>query len=391
MDLLVKNISILGATGSIGQNTLDLISSERDKFNVVGLTGENNIELLAGSAIKFNADVVATANDSKFNDLKDMLSGHKIEVCAGINGLLEVASRQAEWVMSAIVGSAGLQPGLKALETGANLALANKESMVAAGPIMKKMSKAKGVKLIPVDSEHSAISQLIRGEERSSLSKIIITASGGAFRSLTKAELVDVTPNQASKHPNWNMGQRITIDSASLFNKALEVIEAKELFDFDESEIEVLIHPQSLVHAIACFCDGGMKAHIGPPDMRHAIAYALHEEKRFNLTLAEVDLSEVGTLNFEKPDLLKYPALKLGFDVVRQGGLAGAAFNAAKEQALDSFLEYKLSFLGMADVVKATMEELSSKNKLSSEVELEAVMDIDLQARSIARTLIDKF
>lgn len=391
MDLLVKNISILGATGSIGQNTLDLISSERDKFNVVGLTGENNIELLAESAIKFNADVVATANDSKFNDLKDMLSGHKIEVCAGINGLLEVASRQAEWVMSAIVGSAGLRPGLKALETGANLALANKESMVAAGPIMKKMSKAKGVKLIPVDSEHSAISQLIRGEERSSLSKIIITASGGAFRSLTKAELVDVTPNQASKHPNWNMGQRITIDSASLFNKALEVIEAKELFDFDESEIEVLIHPQSLVHAIACFCDGGMKAHIGPPDMRHAIAYALHEEKRFNLTLAEVDLSEVGTLNFEKPDLLKYPALKLGFDVVRQGGLAGAAFNAAKEQALDSFLEYKLSFLGMADVVKATMEELSSKNKLSSEVELEAVMDIDLQARSIARTLIDKF
>ena len=391
MDLLVKNISILGATGSIGQNTLDLISSERDKFNVVGLTGENNIELLAGSAIKFNADVVATANDSKFNDLKDMLSGHKIEVCAGINGLLEVASRQAEWVMSAIVGSAGLRPGLKALETGANLALANKESMVAAGPIMKKMSKEKGVKLIPVDSEHSAISQLIRGEERSSLSKIIITASGGAFRSLTKAELVDVTPNQASKHPNWNMGQRITIDSASLFNKALEVIEAKEFFDFDESEIEVLIHPQSLVHAIACFCDGGMKAHIGPPDMRHAIAYALHEEKRFNLTLAEVDLSEVGTLNFEKPDLLKYPALKLGFDVVRQGGLAGAAFNAAKEQALDSFLEYKLSFLGMADVVKATMEELSSKNKLSSEVELEAVMDIDLQARSIARTLIDKF
>lgn len=387
----MKNISILGATGSIGQNTLDLISSERDKFNVVGLTGENNIELLAGSAIKFNADVVATANDSKFNDLKDMLSGHKIEVCAGINGLLEVASRQAEWVMSAIVGSAGLRPGLKALETGANLALANKESMVAAGPIMKKMSKAKGVKLIPVDSEHSAISQLIRGEERSSLSKIIITASGGAFRSLTKAELVDVTPNQASKHPNWNMGQRITIDSASLFNKALEVIEAKELFDFDESEIEVLIHPQSLVHAIACFCDGGMKAHIGPPDMRHAIAYALHEEKRFNLTLAEVDLSEVGTLNFEKPDLLKYPALKLGFDVVRQGGLAGAAFNAAKEQALDSFLEYKLSFLGMTDVVKATMEELSSKNKLSSEVELEAVMDIDLQARSIARTLIDKF
>ena len=387
----MKKISILGATGSIGRNTLDLISRDLDQFKVVGLTGANNIELLAESAIKFNADVVATANDSKFHDLKDMLSGHKIEVCAGINGVLEVASRKVDWVMSSIVGSAGLLPGLKALEAGANLALANKESMVAAGPIMKRVSEAKGVKLIPVDSEHSAISQVIRGEERDSLSKIIITASGGAFRKLTATELIDVTPEQASKHPNWNMGQRITIDSASLFNKALEVIETKEFFELKPSEIEVLIHPQSLVHAIACFCDGGMKAHIGPPDMRHAIAYALYEEKRFNLPLEEVDLSKVGTLDFEKPDLLKYPALSLGFDVLEHGGLAGAAFNAAKEEALDNFLDYKLSFLGMADVVRATMDELSSKNQLGSEVELEAVMDIDLQARLIAKTFVDKF
>ena len=386
----MKNISILGATGSIGQNTLDLISRDRQKFKVVGLTGASNIELLAESAIKFKADVVATANDSKFHDLKEMLSGHKIEVCAGKNGVLEVASRQADWVMSSIVGSAGLLPGLKALEVGSNLALANKESMVAAGPIMKKMSEAKGVKLMPVDSEHSAISQVIRGEERSSLSKIIITASGGAFRDLTKADLIGVTPDQASMHPNWTMGQRITIDSASLFNKALEVIEAKELFDLSISEIEVLIHPQSLVHAIACFCDGGMKAHIGPPDMRHAIAYALYEEKRFNLPVDEVNLSEIGTLDFEKPDLSKYPALRLGFDVLQQGGLAGAAFNAAKEEALDNFLDYKLSFLGMADIVRATMEELTSKNLLSSEVELEAVIEIDLQARSVAKTFVEK-
>ncbi len=386
----MKNISILGATGSIGQNTLDLISRDRQKFKVVGLTGASNIELLAESAIKFKADVVATANDSKFHDLKEMLSGHQIEVCAGKNGVLEVASRQADWVMSSIVGSAGLLPGLKALEVGSNLALANKESMVAAGPIMKRMAKAKGVKLMPVDSEHSAISQVIRGEERSSLSKIIITASGGAFRDLTKADLIGVTPDQASMHPNWTMGQRITIDSASLFNKALEVIEAKELFDLSISEIEVLIHPQSLVHAIACFCDGGMKAHIGPPDMRHAIAYALYEEKRFNLPVDEVNLSEIGTLDFEKPDLSKYPALRLGFDVLQQGGLAGAAFNAAKEEALDNFLDYKLSFLGMADIVRATMEELTSKNLLSSEVELEAVIEIDLQARSVAKTFVEK-
>ena len=387
----MKNISILGATGSIGRNTLDLIQSERDQLKVVGLTGANNIQLLAECAIKFNADIVATSNDNKFHDLKEMLSGHQVEVCAGINGVLEVASRQVDWVMSSIVGSAGLLPGLKALEAGANLALANKESMVAAGPIMKRVAAAQGVKLLPVDSEHSAISQVIRGEERDSLSKIIITASGGAFRNLTISELIDVTPEQASKHPNWNMGQRITIDSASLFNKALEVIEAKEFFGLKASEIEVLIHPQSLVHAIACFCDGGMKAHIGPSDMRHAIAYALHEEKRFNLPLEEVDLSRVGTLDFEKPDLLKYPALKLGFDVLEQGGLAGAAFNAAKEEALDSFLDHKLSFLGMADVVRATMDELSSKNQLSSEVELEAVIDIDRQARLIAKIFVGKF
>ena len=387
----MKNISILGATGSIGRNTLDLIQRESDQLKVVGLTGANNIRLLAECAIKFNADIVATSNDNKFHDLKEMLSGHQVEVCAGINGVLEVASRQVDWVMSSIVGSAGLLPGLKALEAGANLALANKESMVAAGPIMKRVAAAQGVKLLPVDSEHSAISQVIRGEERDSLSKIIITASGGAFRNLTISELIDVTPEQASKHPNWNMGQRITIDSASLFNKALEVIEAKEFFGLKSSEIEVLIHPQSLVHAIACFCDGGMKAHIGPPDMRHAIAYALHEEKRFNLPLEEVDLSKVGTLDFEKPDLLKYPALKLGFDVLEHGGLAGAAFNAAKEEALDNFIDHKLSFLGMADVVRATMEELLSKNELSSEVELEAVMEIDIRARSITKMFVDKF
>ena len=387
----MKSISILGATGSIGQNTLDLILREKDNFNVVGLTGSDNIELLAESAIKLKAEVVATANESKFHDLKELLSKHEIEVCAGANGIMEVASRQVDWTMSAIVGSAGLLPGLKALETGANLALANKESMVAAGPIMKKAAKLRSAKLIPVDSEHSAISQLMRGEELNSLSKIIITASGGAFRNLTKAELIDVTPDQAAQHPNWSMGRRITIDSASLFNKALEIIEAKELFDLSVSEIEVLIHPQSLVHAIAAFCDGGMKAHIGPPDMRHAIAYALYEEKRFNLTIAEVNLAEVGTLDFEKPDLSKYPALKLGYEVLAQGGLAGAAFNAAKEEALDNFLDRKLGFLGMADVVRATMDELSSRNQLSSEVDIETVIEIDLQARSIANKFAEKF
>jgi len=387
----MKKISILGATGSIGQNTLDLISLEKDKFKVVGLTGAHNIELLARNAIEFNADVVAIADERKFSDLKNLLSGHKTEVCAGINGLLEVSGRQTDWVLSAIVGSAGLLPGLNALKSGANLALANKESMVAAGPIMKRISSLNGVKLIPVDSEHSAIAQVLRGEERETLTKIIITASGGAFRNFSKSELENVTPNQASTHPNWAMGQRITIDSASLFNKALEVIEAKEFFNLSASEIEVVIHPESLVHAIACFHDGGMKAHLGPADMKHAIAYALHEEKRLKLPLNEINLAELGTLNFGKPDLVKYPALKLGYEVVEHGGLAGAAFNAAKEEALDNFISCKLSFLGMADVVRATMDELYSKNELNNDLEIDAILELDLLARSIAKTYVEKF
>ena len=386
----MKKISILGATGSIGQNTLDLISSEKDSFKVVGLTGSGNIDLLAQNAIDFGADIVATADESKFYDLKNLLSGHNITVCAGPSGILEVSNQQTDWVMSAIVGSAGLLPGLSALEAGANVALANKESMVAAGPIMKRLSEINGVKLIPVDSEHSAIAQVIRGEDRETLSKIIITASGGAFRNFSKSELVNVTPDQASTHPNWDMGQRITIDSASLFNKALEVIEAKEFFNLSASEIEVVIHPESLVHAIACFHDGGMKAHLSPADMKHAIAYALHEEERLKLSLDEINLADVGALHFVAPDLDKYPALKLGYEVVEHGGLAGAAFNAAKEEALDSFINYKLSFLGMADVVRATLDELNSKNELDKGVEIEGIMELDLLARSIAKKYVEK-
>ena len=387
----MKQISILGATGSIGQNTLDLIASAKDEFEVVALTGSQNIKLLAKSAIDFNAKIVAISDESKFNELKDILSGQNIKVFGGKNGILEASSVKVDWVMSAIIGSAGLLPGLTAMQAGANVALANKESMVAAGPIMKKVSEERGVKLLPVDSEHSAVSQVIRGEDRETLEKIIITASGGAFRNRSINQLKRVTPYEASKHPNWDMGQRITIDSASLFNKALEIIEAKEFFNLNHSEINVLIHPQSIVHAIACFHDQGMKAHLGPADMKHAIAYALHEEKRFRLPLKEINLSEIGTLNFYEPDVTKYPALELGYNVIRHGGLAGAAFNAAKEEALDNFLNLKLSFLGMSDVVSATMDELTASNKLDQVVELEAVMEIDLLARSVAKQYVEKY
>lgn len=387
----MKQISVLGATGSIGQNTLELITSAKDEFEVVALTGFQNIKLLAQSAIDSNAKIVAISDESKFNELKEMLSGQNIKVLGGKNGILEASSVQVDWVMSAIIGSAGLLPGLTAMQAGANVALANKESMVAAGPIMKKVSEEKGVKLLPVDSEHSAVSQVIRGEDKETLEKIIITASGGAFRNRSIDELKKVTPYEASKHPNWDMGQRITIDSASLFNKALEIIEAKEFFNLNHSEINVLIHPQSIVHAIACFHDQGMKAHLGPADMKHAIAYALHEEKRFRLRLKAINLSEIGTLNFYEPDVTKYPALELGYNVIRHGGLAGAAFNAAKEEALDNFLNLKLSFPGMSDVVSATMDELTASNKLDQVVELEAVMEIDLLARSVAKQYVEKY
>lgn len=387
----MKQISVLGATGSIGQNTLELITSAKDEFEVVALTGFQNIKLLAQSAIDSNAKIVAISDESKFNELKEMLSGQNIKVLGGKNGILEASSVQVDWVMSAIIGSAGLLPGLTAMQAGANVALANKESMVAAGPIMKKVSEEKGVKLLPVDSEHSAVSQVIRGEDKETLEKIIITASGGAFRNRSIDELKKVTPYEASKHPNWDMGQRITIDSASLFNKALEIIEAKEFFNLNHSEINVLIHPQSIVHAIACFHDQGMKAHLGPADMKHAIAYALHEEKRFRLNLKAINLSEIGTLNFYEPDVTKYPALELGYNVIRHGGLAGAAFNAAKEEALDNFLNLKLSFPGMSDVVSATMDELTASNKLDQVVELEAVMEIDLLARSVAKQYVEKY
>jgi len=387
----MKQISVLGATGSIGQNTLELITSAKDEFEVVALTGFQNIKLLAQSAIDSNAKIVAISDESKFNELKEMLSGQNIKVLGGKNGILEASSVQVDWVMSAIIGSAGLLPGLTAMQAGANVALANKESMVAAGPIMKKVSEEKGVKLLPVDSEHSAVSQVIRGEDKETLEKIIITASGGAFRNRSIDELKKVTPYEASKHPNWDMGQRITIDSASLFNKALEIIEAKEFFNLNHSEINVLIHPQSIVHAIACFHDQGMKAHLGPADMKHAIAYALHEEKRFCLHLKAINLSEIGTLNFYEPDVTKYPALELGYNVIRHGGLAGAAFNAAKEEALDNFLNLKLSFPGMSDVVSATMDELTASNKLDQAVELEAVMEIDLLARSVAKQYVKKY
>ena len=384
-----KRISIFGATGSVGQNTLDLISRDRESYEIVVLTAGSNIDLLIKAALEFKPQAIVAATNDQFKELKNALSNTEINIGTGRAALLESASRKCDLAFSAIVGAAGLEPGLIALENGANLALANKESMVAAGDLVKKTAFKNKCKLIPVDSEHSAIFQALHGENVNSIERVILTASGGAFRDWTIEEIAKATPEQASTHPNWNMGQRITIDSASMFNKALEVIEAKELFNLTAKQIEVLVHPQSLVHAIVGFCDGGMLAHLGPPDMRHAIGYALNYPNRKTLPLEKLDFTKSSPLTFLEPDKERFPAISLAYDVMALGGISGAVFNAAKETALDGFLAKQIGFLEMSIIVEKTITEICHlKNCHKTEICLSNILDIDSLSRNFAAELI---
>ena len=383
-----KRISIFGATGSIGQNTLDLIARDRQSYEVVVLTAGSNIDLLVKAALEFQPQAVVAATNDQFNVLKTALSDTQIEVGTGRTALLESATRNCDLAFSAIVGAAGLEPGLIALENGADLALANKESMVAAGSLVKQKAKENKCSLIPVDSEHSAIFQALKGENVNTIERVILTASGGAFRDWTLDEIAQATPEQASTHPNWNMGQRITIDSASMFNKALEVIEAKELFLLSTDQIEVLVHPQSYVHAIVGFCDGGMMAHLGPPDMRHAIGYALSYPNRKTLPLEKLDFAKIGSLTFMEPDKERFPAIGLAYEVMSLGGISGAVFNAAKETALDGFLSKQIGFLEMCPIVEKTIAKLCHiENSHKLEANLINILDIDKMARNVAAEL----
>ncbi|MCY4287811.1 MAG: 1-deoxy-D-xylulose-5-phosphate reductoisomerase [Aestuariivita sp.] len=384
-----RRISIFGATGSIGQNTIDLIKRDLEAYHTVALTGAHNIPQLAHDAIKLRAEVAVTADTDRLQDLRDALSGSGIEAAAGESGLEEAASRSADWVMSAIVGAAGLKPGLRALESGANLALANKESLVCAGELIRATAKKHDALLIPVDSEHSAVFQALVGEDMTSVERIIITGSGGAFRDWPIGDLPFATPEQAATHPNWAMGQRITIDSATMFNKALELIETKEYFGVEDEKIEVIIHPESIIHALVGFVDGALMAHVGPPDMRHAIGYALHWPERRNLPVERLDLAQVAQFNFYEPDLTRYPPLRLARDVIRSGGLTGAVFNAAKESALDAFIDKKIGFMDMAAVVEDVLSISETRgNLLDEEMTLESVMNADAEARIAARQVI---
>lgn len=387
----MRRISIFGATGSIGENTVDLITRAggAEAFDVVALSGGRNVARLAEQARALRADLAVTAFDDCYADLRDALAGTGIEVAAGADAVTEAATRPADWVMSSIVGAAGLLPGLKALEQGATLALANKESLVTAGPLLMRTAADHNATILPVDSEHSAIFQALVGEDPAAVERIVITASGGAFRDWPVDDLAGATLAQASSHPNWDMGQRITIDSASMFNKALEVIEVKEFFGVRPDQIEVLVHPESIVHAIVGFHDGAMMAHMGAPDMRHAIGYALNWPDRRGLPVERLDLARIGTLNFRAPDMRRYPALRLAYDVMAAGGLAGAAFNAAKERALDGFIAGHIGFMDMAVVVERVLDMLWSDTGLNNvDITLDNVLNMDHIARQHAGNAI---
>ncbi|UTS80416.1 1-deoxy-D-xylulose-5-phosphate reductoisomerase [Phaeobacter piscinae] len=385
----MRKISIFGATGSIGQNTIDLIRRAPGDYDVVALTGGANIARLAQDAIALKADIAVTAYDDQLPALEAALAGSGVAAAAGQAALAEAAARPADWVMSAIVGAAGLAPGLEALKQGATLALANKESLVCAGALLLETARRHNARLLPVDSEHSAVFQGLVGEDISAVERVVITASGGAFRDWPQEQLKTATVAQASSHPNWDMGQRITIDSASMFNKALEVIETREFFGVAPEQIEVVVHPESIVHALVGFRDGALMAHLGAPDMRHAIGYALHWPERRELPVERLDLARLATLTFRAPDPARYPALQLAYDVMDRGGLMGAVFNAAKERALDHFIAGRIGFLDMAAVVARVLAQFDSADRgLDEAMTLDTVSRTDHLARMEADNAI---
>ncbi|MEM8578224.1 MAG: 1-deoxy-D-xylulose-5-phosphate reductoisomerase [Pseudomonadota bacterium] len=385
----MRRVSIFGATGSIGQNTIDLIAREPEAYDVVALTGAGNIAQLAADARRLQADVAVTAHADRLEDLRAALAGSDVEAAAGSEALNEAAARPADWVMSAIVGAAGLRPGLTALKQGATLALANKESLVCAGALVLETARQNRAELLPVDSEHSAIFQALIGEEMAAVERIIITASGGAFRDWPIEKLAEATLAEASAHPNWDMGQRITIDSASMFNKALEVIETREYFGVRPDQIEVIVHPESMIHALVGFNDGALMAHVGPPDMRHAIGFALHHPARQPLPVERLDLAALGALTFRAPDEARWPALRLAREVMARGGLAGAVFNAAKETALDGFIAGRLRFPQMADVVEEVLQSVSP-SLIDAAMTLDTVLHADHMARQATTQIITR-
>ena len=383
----MRRISVFGATGSIGANTLSLLTP--GAVEVVALTGGRQVDRLAAEARRFGAAVAVTAHPECYAALKAALAGSGVAAAAGSEAIAEAADRPADWTMSAIVGAAGLVPGLRALRHGGTLALANKESLVTAGGILMAAAARHGATILPVDSEHSAVFQALTGADPAAVERVIITASGGPFRDWPAARIARATPAEAAAHPNWAMGRRISIDSASMFNKALELIETREFFGFAPERIEVIVHPQSIIHALVGFRDGGMLAHLGPADMRHAIGYALNWPARDHLPVPRLDFAALAQLTFAAPDEIRFPALRLARNVMAARGLAGAVFNAAKEVALDHFIDSRLGFAEMAMVVEDVLARLSGEMCRNIDaLSLEDVVAMDHLARRTAAAAI---
>ncbi|GMG83657.1 1-deoxy-D-xylulose-5-phosphate reductoisomerase [Paralimibaculum aggregatum] len=383
----MKRVSILGVTGSIGANTVEVIEATGGA-EVVAVTGHSNIAGLAAAARRLGAEVAVTADPARFGDLRDALSGSGIAAAAGPEALVEAASRPADWVMSAIVGAAGLAPTLAAVRAGATIALANKECLVAAGSLFLGEIERSGARLLPVDSEHNAIFQCLAGERAAQVERLILTASGGPFRNRSAEQMAAVTVAEAVAHPNWSMGQRISIDSASMFNKALEMIEAWHLFPVAPAQVEVIVHPQSIIHSMVGFADGSILAHLGPADMRVAIGHALTWPDRARLPVERLDFAALSRLDFEAPDPARFPALGLARRAMERGGVAGCVMNGAREVALDAFIAGQIGFLDMARLVESAMEAL---DELPAATDLTDIFAADAEARRIGRGLVPRF
>jgi len=384
----MRSVSILGATGSIGSSTVDLIKRSPERFRVEAVTANSNAAALAKIARDTGARVAVLANEAGYAELKSALAGSGIETAAGAAGLIEAAQRPADWVMAAIAGAVGLKPTLAAIERGATVALANKECLVCAGSLFMRRARASGAAVLPVDSEHNAVFQALGAGRREDVSRVILTASGGPFRTWTLDQISAATPEQALKHPNWSMGPKVTIDSATLMNKGLEVIEAHHLFALKPDEIEVLVHPQSVVHGLVEFRDGSVVAQLGPADMRVPIAHCLAYPERLDGPVPRLDLAGLRELTFENPDLVRFPALGLARQAMVTGGAAPTVLNAADEVAVAEFMAGRLSFPGIAGLVEATLEAAAKRGLLADPVSVEAALAVDHTARGLARELL---
>ncbi len=381
----MKKIVILGSTGSIGVNALKIIASMPDRFKVLCLSARNNMEILAQQIDQFKPKIVSVADKARADKLKKLTSAN-VKIVTGIEGAIECAScPDADLALSAMVGAAGLAPTLAAIKSGKDIALANKETLVTAGKLVTSEARAAKTKIIPVDSEHSAIFQALRGEKRKSVKRLIVTASAGPFLRFTEKQMKTVTVEMALKHPNWTMGPKITIDSATMMNKGLEVIEAKWLFNIPSEKIEVLVHPQSIVHSLVEFCDTSVIAQLGLPDMKAPIAFALNYPDRGEVALPSLDLARLGTLTFEEPDHIRFPSLKLAYAALDTGKSAPAVLNAANEVAVETFLDNRMPFQSIPKTVERTL----SQSRFAPIQSLADALDADREARAKAGEIIE--